>query len=469
MEFLDRQNEFSRLNRCLDGGKLVVVVGRRRIGKTRLILQWLDTTAGLYFVADRSASAVQRRYFANTIANRFPGFEEVEYRDWRGMLDRLSREAAAHDWHGPLVIDELPYLAESDPSIAAVLQHWVDDQKRIDGITLVLMGSSRRMMHSLAVDEAAPLFGRSDQLINLGPLPVSLLGRALGTDDPVVVAKGYAVWGGVPRYWEIAEPFGEDIDHGLDDAVLDPLGPLHTEIDRLLLDETPPALSLRPILDAIGGGAHRISEIAGRVGRPATSLSHAIDRLVDLGLVERVTPFGVPARSTKRSLYVISDPFARMWFTVVAPHKSVLAEGSPESRLTLWERYRDTIYSIGWEDLCRRSVAKLSGTADAILGQNAWEPAGRYWHGNDPEFDIVSVSNDRSQVLLGEAKWSESPRDLQFLHRTFRTLSAKGVPPNLKATTPEYAVFVPKVNATPAQIQSLPFRVVTARDVVGAL
>lgn len=115
------------------------------------------------------------------------------------MLDRLSREAAGHDWHGPLIIDELPYLAESDPSIAAVLQHWVDDQKRINGITLVLMGSSRRMMHSLAVDVAAPLFGRPDQLLNLGPLPVSLLGGALGTDDPVVVAKGYAVWGGVPR------------------------------------------------------------------------------------------------------------------------------------------------------------------------------------------------------------------------------------------------------------------------------
>lgn len=149
-----------------------------------------------------------------------------------------------------------------------------------------------------------------------------------------------ALWGGVPCYWELAEPFGTDIDNAVDALVLDPAGPLHGEPDRLLREESPPATALRPLLDVIGNGAHRVSEIAGRLGKPTSSLSRPLASLMEMGFVRRDTPFGSDPKSGKRSLYRIDDPFLRLWFRVVAPHRAALAGAPRETRLAYWRRYR---------------------------------------------------------------------------------------------------------------------------------
>ena len=104
---------------------------------------------------------------------------------------------------------------------------------------------------------------------------------------------------------------GLPLDRAIDDLVLNPLSPLHEEPDRLLREDLPPAVALRPVLDAIGLGAHRVSEIAARIQTPATSLSRPLQRLMELDLVQRETPFGAPSASARRSLYKIADPFCR--------------------------------------------------------------------------------------------------------------------------------------------------------------
>ena len=104
----------------------------------------------------------------------------------------------------------------------------------------------------------------------------------------------------------MAEEFGEDLTQAIDRNVLDPRGPLHLEPERLLLEETPPSMSLRPLLDVIGAGAHKLSEIASRLEQPVTSLSRSISRVVDLGLVRRDLPFGESEKSGKRALYKIA-------------------------------------------------------------------------------------------------------------------------------------------------------------------
>src|SRR6185295_116658 len=109
--------------------------------------------------------------------------------------------------------------------------------------------------------------------------------------------------------------------------------------DRLLLEESPPAIELRPVLDAIGAGAHRLSEIAGRLGRPATSLGHALDRLIGMTLIQREVPYGESNRGGKRSLYKIDDPFLRLWFRVVAPNRAAVIAGTPSSRAELLDEH----------------------------------------------------------------------------------------------------------------------------------
>src|SRR6185312_13216098 len=112
MIFVNRLQEMERLDRlsALEDGGLAVVYGRRRIGKTRLLLHWSSRHHGLYTVADQSSADIQRRYFAEAVAERLPGFADVDYRDWRTLLLRLAREAAAAGWRGPIILDELPYF-----------------------------------------------------------------------------------------------------------------------------------------------------------------------------------------------------------------------------------------------------------------------------------------------------------------------------------------------------------------------
>lgn len=163
------------------------------------------------------------------------------------------------------------------------------------------------------------------------------------------------------------------------------------------------ALPVRPLLDAIGGGAHRLSEIAGRIGRPATSLSRPLQRLQGMGLVRRETPFGTNPRSSKRSLYRISDPFTRLWFRVVAPHRGALAVSAQEGRLGLLRDRWPQLLGEAWEELCRELVPTLSArTWCGAAGP--WGPASRWWRGRSPEWDVVARSLDGQRVLLGEAK-----------------------------------------------------------------
>ena len=131
MEFVDRHDELRRLDRALrQPGAFAVIWGRRRVGKSRLLIEWSRRRGGLYTVADQSASAIQRGYLAAAVAQRFPGFADVEYPDWRSLLERLSTAAADADWPGPFIIDELPYLIAADRSVVAVLQNWLDRPER---------------------------------------------------------------------------------------------------------------------------------------------------------------------------------------------------------------------------------------------------------------------------------------------------------------------------------------------------
>ena len=405
VKFLDRTEELHRLDGALERpSPFAVIWGRRRVGKSRLLIEWCRRHQGLYAVADQSAPPVQRRYLASAVAERFPGFDDVEYPDWRSFLMRLSGEVERTEWRRPFVVDELPYLIAAEPSLAGVLQNWLDRTDR--RMPFVVSGSSLRMMHGAILDAAAPLYGRAVEAFPVRPLKPGYLSEVFAFDRQPELVSAYALWGGMPRYWELAEPFGQDLDTAVDSLVLDPAGPLHAEPDRLLMEEIPPATALRPLLDTIGAGAHRVSEIGGRLGRPASSLSKPLASLVEMGFVRRETPFGSSPKSGKRSLYRIDDPFMRLWFRVVAPHRAALAEAPRETRLQYWRRYRAGLEAHAWEELCRMAVPLLHRADGPLARLGPFEPGQRYWRGNAPELDIVARSVDGRRLLVGEAKWS---------------------------------------------------------------
>ena len=463
MDFLDRQEEIERLERVAGQreGALCVVWGRRRIGKTRLLVEWARRAGGAYFVADESAVPLQRQRLAEAFATLVPGFADVEYRDWSTLFDRLARDASAARVRGPFVIDELPYLVASSPELPSVLQRFVDHGAKQSRLVLALAGSSQRMMQGLVLGHDAPLYGRAREAFEVGPLPPSFLGVALGVRDPVEILESYGVWGGIPRYWELAREH-ESLRDAVDALVLAPQGVLHDEPMRLLMEELPPATSLRPILDAIGGGAHRLTEIAGRIGAPATSLTRAMTRLVELGLVVRETPFGEPERSTKRALYRLADPFLRLWFALVAPKRAFLAQVPRASRLALFDQRAPHLWAASWEVLCRAAVPHLATELGVAFG-----PAKRFWSGSGPEWDVVAESLDGKTLLLGEVKWTRDTH-ATALGRVHASLAAKGTP---RTRTPSEILRVVFSPATPRRttLQKDGTHLVSARHVIDAL
>lgn len=427
MRFIDREEETSRLDRLARSkqGGLAVVWGRRRVGKTRLLVEWSRRYGGRYFVADQSAEEIQRRYFAQAIEPALPGFADVDYRDWQSLLSRLAREAKAAGWRGPVVFDEFPYLAVVSPHLASVLQRWIDHDARDARLIVALAGSSQRMMHGLVLSADAPLYGRATELLELAPLDPAHLETAFEGDAARLI-QHYAAWGGVPRYWELAAGVRGTVREAVEHLVLDPLGPLHREPDRLLLEDLPPAVEVRPILDAIGAGAHRVSEIGGRIGRPATSLARPLERLRGMGLVRRDVPFGESEKQSRRSLYVIDDPFFRLWFRVVAAHRGELATGTRRTRLQLLENRWPHLVANAWEDLCRRRLPRLSPAT--VLGRlGPWKPASRWWVGA-AEWDVVSEAVAGTSILLGEVKWSERPFSARQIAAEAERLKRKPAP-----------------------------------------
>jgi AAA+ ATPase superfamily predicted ATPase len=284
----------------------------------------------------------------------------------------------------------------------------------------------------LVLSSQAPLYGRAREIIDVHPIEVQYLRQVFPGATETALVEHYAAWGGIPWYWELASEAPGTPRQRIDRLVLDPLAPLHMEPDRLLLEETPSALEVRPVLDAIGAGAHRVSEIGARLGRPATSLSRPIGRLVEMGLVRREIPFGEPARKSKKSLYRIDDPFFRLWFRVVAANRGVLASAPSRSRLALLDKYHSHLVGAAWEDLCRTRLPSLRASTRAGR-RGPWTAPSRWWSGSAPEWDIVSESADGHTILLGEAKWTHQPLELSAVARARHELEQRA-PPELGAT-----------------------------------
>lgn len=466
MDFLDRTEERTRLRALLRRGQggFAVIYGRRRVGKTRLLLDWVHEDGGLYSVADQSSPVQQRAVLAESIAQKFSGFADVTYPTWASLFARLAETSVQAKFRGPVVLDELPYLVAHSPELPSVLQRFIDHDAKNARLTVVIAGSSQRMMQGLVLSANAPLFGRATEHIHLGPLPSSAL-RELGIKDSLAAIAFWTAWGGIPRYWELAENLGRNTANNILDLVLDPQGPLHLEPTRLLLEEQPPAVELKPILDAIGVGAHRLSEIAGRMGRPATSLGRAFERLIELGLVRRETPFGESELSSKRSLYHIDDPFLRLWFRTVSGNRAALTGGTRKNRQALLAKHWPGLVAACWEELGRSALARLP-SKHGLAALATWGPARRWWQGSAPEWDAVSADESGSRLLVAEAKWSEKQFTVSELTRLARALLARPVPKlSGNWTHVERALIVPTTEPrTPRRIEGV--WLVTGKDVL---
>jgi len=402
MEFLDRVEERTRLDRVLDGreGAFACLYGRRRCGKSRLLRECVKGRPNcLYHVADRSERAAQLARFVAEAGVLFPGMRAASTDDWGAVLDLW---AAVSPTGSVLVLDEFPYLVEMCPELPSVLQRIVDALPE-SGRKIVVCGSSQRMMQGLVLKANEPLYGRAAEIVPVRPLPFGWMRRAFPKASAGERLRMWGAWGGVPRYWELQQGFGN-----LTDALqvhLAPLGVLRHEPDFLLMDDVGDVAQAATVLSFVGAGAHRVSEIAARMNRSATDLSRPLQRLTELDLIARDQPFDAGAGG-KKSLYRIADPFLDFWYAFVRPRWSRDTFLRTEEDRESFERdYRVHLGGV-WERLVRETL-KRRPLPDSDI---RWCRVSRWWgSGLDHkpmELDVIAESEDGKTLLVGEAKLS---------------------------------------------------------------
>ena len=402
MKFVDRIDETARLKDALarEKSSLVVMYGRRRLGKSTLIKRVLSNT-DVYFLADRSESQHQRILLAKVIAQVFPDFDKLTYPDWESIFRALNYRT---DKRFTLCLDEFPYLVEQSPELSSVLQKLVDEKQL--KYNLVLCGSSQNMMYGLFLDSTAPLYGRADEIMRLTPIRLPYIQEALPLDAMSAIEE-YAVWGGVPRYWELREN-RSSLDDALWHNILSVNGTLYEEPIKLFQDDVKDIVKTSTIMSYIGTGANRLSEIAARCNEPATNLSRPLKKLIDLGFLAKDVPFGIDEKNAKKSLYKITDPFMAFYYQFVVPNRSFIELGRRlpiEQALTA---HFSEYVSMQWEKLCRDAV-----TGNLVNGV-VYGKTKRWWGSvlnedkkpEQVEFDVMAESLDKKYLLVGECKWT---------------------------------------------------------------
>ena len=378
MEFVNRDAELRELDAAAKRGGLLVVFGRRRVGKTRLLRQWLQPRDGLYSQAIEAQRDLQ---IQQVFADLRPQLEtQLVPKTWPELLEILALQKRR--W--VLCLDEFPYLTAVDGSLPSQLQKWLDHSLP-RGCLLIVAGSSTRMMNDLFLHRAAPLYGRARKLLQVQPMDYPAFCDAcdLRPGEPDSFEK-FACVGGIPKYWEFLEP-GQDVVALAESLYFDYAPYMEQEPQRILRDEGVIGLNAVAVLEAVGRGAERPSEIAARMGTAQTNLSRLLQQLLDASILTRELPFGESVRSTKKTLYRIQDPTMRFWFRVYSPHQSRWRTYAATEKRKLIHDHAATVF----EDFCR---ARFPG------GQRYWE--------RSIELDLVAPDpNDAKRLFVAEVKW----------------------------------------------------------------
>jgi hypothetical protein len=410
LPFVNRVADLRELDGAARRGGLLVVYGRRRVGKTRLLRHWLQNRDGLYSQVIEASPDVQLDQVFQDLQGRLE--TRIVPKSWPELLEILALQSRR--WI--VCLDEFPYLVAGDPSLPSRLQKWLDHSFPA-GCLLILAGSSTRMMHDLFLHRAAPLYGRAHKLLRIEPLDYESFCRACGLElDAPDSFEKFACVGGIPKYWEFVEP-QQNVVALAESLYFDYAPYMEQEPQRILRDEGVVGLNALSVLEAVGRGAERPSEIAARLGTAQTSLSRVLRQLLDASILRRELPFGESLRSTRKVLYKIHDPSQRFWFRVYSPHRSLWRAYTVSEKRKLVHDHASTVF----EDACR---ARFHG-------------AQRYWEA-DLELDLVAPDpTDRRRLLVAEVKWArvsaaERKRILGRLAKTWSRCALRARHPRVR-------------------------------------
>lgn len=412
MRFIGRKNELHTLNTEYNrNSSFVVIYGRRRVGKTTLIKEFLKNKTAFYYLATEELESQSMKRLANVIARTTKNtlLQKIEFTDWLDLFQLIADYKPEEK--KVLVIDEFPYLVKTNSAFPSILQNAWDEFLKDSNVMLILSGSLIGMMQKHALSYDSPLYGRRTAQMRLTPLPFTSIYETQNLPFEQAVEQ-FALTGGVPKYLEFFED-GRPLEEQLKDTVFSKNGFLYEEPNFLLKSESLTAVNYFSIIKTIADGNHKLGKIASALGQESSSLTPYLSTLSDLGFIEKRTPITEknPEKSRK-GLYFIADNFLRFWFCYVYPYKGELELDNMQIVLDeIHKDFKEKFVAFAYEDICKDIFAKLcSNNAISFVPSRI----GSYWlndYDGDTEIDVMSVDHQNKQVFAGECKYHTKPVD----------------------------------------------------------
>ncbi|MBQ8291065.1 MAG: ATP-binding protein [Clostridia bacterium] len=414
--FIGRERELSNLNKLYKSDKFefAVIYGRRRVGKTALINEFIKGKPAICFTGVETNAKQNLENFSKCILEYASGINaDTTFGSFQSALECVFEIASQK--RIVLVIDEYPYVARASKSLASTLQLLIDKYKDTSKLFLILCGSSMSYMEDHVLAYKAPLYGRRTAQFKIQPfdfLEACEYFKKLSKEDQ---ALAYGIMGGTPQYLlQINDNLS--IEENVKNTYLNPTSSIYEEPNNLLKQEVREPAIYNAIITAIATGSSKMSEISSKVGEDTSVCATYIKNLIALGIVKKETPYGDD--SARKTIYSIEDNMFRFWYRFVPENTSIIARGASDLAYKRIEPQLSNYMGAIFEDICKQYLWKLLLNEKCTIN---FTELGRWWGANpktrkQEEIDIVGVA-DKNTALFAECKWTNEKVDVNVLEK----------------------------------------------------
>lgn len=435
--FIGRERELASLNEFYekDGIGMTVIYGRRRIGKSTLITEFVKDKKTIFYTATKVGKNRNLELFSRQVVDLFmPGVENISFNTIEAVFDFIDKNVK--DDKLVLVIDELPYWAEKDDALLSVLQKYIDTIWNDKNLKIILCGSALSFMEKKVLSEKSPLFGRRDSQIKLEAF--SYLDAAEFVPDYSNEDKAicYGITGGVARYLAMIDP-EKSIDENIVRLFFRTDGYLYDETRNLLTQEFSDISIVNNIVEQIASGENTLNIIAGKIGEKEQTVLYSLDKLINVGLVEKKKCI-TDEKNKKKTQYVLKDYMFKFWYEFIPKATSVIEIGQGELYYTkvvkpALHSFMGTVF----EDMCRYYTLKqgIEGAYGCFITS-----VGSWWgtesitdknggvRTQSTDIDVVAISEIDKKAVIGECKFKNEKIDkgvYETLIRRGKLITAK--------------------------------------------
>jgi len=378
LKFIDREKELEVLNKTKSN--VILIYGRRRIGKTRLIKEFIKDKKAFYFLCQKNKLDVEFERFLRKFNKTFSTY--IEANDLEEFFEKIKNQDLI------IVFDEFSYWVEKNPEVPSLFQYIIDEILKNSRLKIILSGSLIGTMESL-LSYKQPLYGRIKQKIKLSPLKFKYVPSFLPKYDIETCIKVYSCVGEIPAY---IQEFNDsmDFEKNLNILFFNKFGFFYDEAERLLKDELrEPNIYFR-IIEAMALGHTRLGKIASKAYIDITNLPKYLKVLEQMEIIEKITPV-----VGKDKLYVIKDKYFRFWIEFVYAHREEIELETYKFPRGRFNQYLGKVF----EDVCKEALLELRPIN--------FNKIGKWWH-KDREIDILALNESKKELLAVECKWKEN-------------------------------------------------------------